>query len=159
MIEHPDMQVPPNPPAHPDMQALSAYLDGELDALENRDVTAHLCTCSGCADVVRDLQAISLDLRAWVAPAPPVDLVGRISAALDSPRPSRSRPGRWRHWLPSSIGAAASLLLGLLLGSAWLPGQPVSSPPGLNALAVLGSAPPGALCTRPESCYLKVILK
>jgi hypothetical protein len=26
-------------------------------------------------------------------------------------------------------------------------------------LAVLGSAPPGALCAHPESCYLKVTLK
>ncbi|MDG3670694.1 hypothetical protein L5B62_31840, partial [Pseudomonas aeruginosa] len=56
------------------------------------------------------------------------------------------------------IGAAASVLLGLLLGYT-LPGQPSRSSPSHDLLAVLGSAPPGALCARPEFCYLKVNLK
>ena len=49
-------------------------------------------------------------------------------------------------------------LLGLLLGYA-LPGQPPGSSPSHDLLAVLGSTPPGALCARPEFCYLKVNLK
>ncbi|HCE5672188.1 TPA: hypothetical protein NHJ99_005739, partial [Pseudomonas aeruginosa] len=40
-----------------------------------------------------------------------------------------------------------------------LPGQPSRSSPSHDLLAVLGSAPPGALCARPEFCYLKVNLK
>jgi hypothetical protein len=71
-------------------------------------------------------------------------------------------PGRTRRARPglacAGLGAAASVLLGLLLGYA-LPGQPPGSSPSHDLLAVLGSTPPGALCARPEFCYLKVNLK
>jgi anti-sigma factor RsiW len=144
---------------HPDMQALSAYLDGESDPLESRCIATHLAVCPRCATVVRDLQAISQGLRALVPEQPPVDLTARVSVLLDSPRPTRQRPARWPKRLPVVAGAAASLLFGVLIGSALPPEPPASAALSLNALAVLGSAPPGALCARPESCYLKVTLK
>lgn len=144
---------------HPDMETLSAYLDGESDPLESRSIATHLAVCPGCATVVRDLQAISQGLRALEPEPPPVDLAARVSALLDSSRPTRQRPARWRKWLPVVAGAAASLLFGVLIGSTLPPDPPASAALSLNALAVLGSAPPGALCARPESCYLKVTLK
>lgn len=144
---------------HPDMEALSAYLDGESDPQESRSIAMHLGVCPDCATVVRDLQAISQGLRALLPEPPPVDLAARVGALLDSPRPTRQRPARWPERLPVVAGAAASLLFGVLIGSALPAAPPASAALSLNALAVLGSAPPGALCARPESCYLKVTLK
>src|SRR3990167_10226683 len=81
---------------HPDMEALSAYLDGESDPLESRCIATHLAVCPSCATVVRDLQAISQGLRALVPEQPPVDLAARVGALLDSPRLTRQRPASWR---------------------------------------------------------------
>lgn len=144
---------------HPDMEALSAYLDGESDPLASRFIATHLAVCPSCATVVRDLQAISQGLRALVPEPPPVDLTARVSVLLESQRLSRRRSASWRNRLPVAAGAAASVLFGVLIGSALPPEPPASASLSLTALAVLGSAPPGALCARPESCYLKVTLK
>lgn len=136
---------------HLDMATLSAYLDDELTAADQRHACAHLAACPQCRDTLAELDKLSQGLRALACPALPAELQERLQ------RPFRQPPERrwWsRHWT-QAFGAAASILLGLLIGSA-LPGQPSSTSPGHNMLAVLGNAPPGALCARPELCYLKV---
>ncbi|WP_417781678.1 anti-sigma factor family protein [Stutzerimonas xanthomarina] len=139
---------------HLDMATLSAYLDDELTAADQSHACAHLAVCPQCRGTLAELDKLSQDLRALACPALPAELQARLQ------RPFRQPPERtwWsRHWA-HTVGAAASILLGLLIGSA-LPGQPPSASPSHNMLAVLGNAPPGALCARPEFCYLKVNLK
>ena len=140
---------------HLDMAILSAYLDNELDAAAQRHAAAHLAGCPQCRATLAELDGLGQGLRALVCPELPAGLQARLQRPF-APPPARSC---WwaRHWA-QGIGAAASVLLGLLLGYA-LPGQPPGSSPSHDLLAVLGSAPPGALCARPEFCYLKVNLK
>ncbi|AFM34661.1 MULTISPECIES: anti-sigma factor family protein [Stutzerimonas stutzeri subgroup] len=140
---------------HLDMASLSAYLDNELDAAKQRHADAHLAVCPQCRATLAELDGLGQGLRALVCPELPAGLQARLQRPF-APPPARSC---WwaRHWA-QGIGAAASVLLGLLLGYA-LPGQPPGSSPSHDLLAVLGSAPPGALCARPEFCYLKVNLK
>ncbi len=139
---------------HLDMATLSAYLDNELDAAEQRHADGHLAVCPQCRATLAELDGLGQGLRALACP----ELPGGLQARLQRPfAPPPARSGWARHWA-QGIGAAASVLLGLLLGHT-LPGQPSGSSPSHDLLAVLGSAPPGALCARPEFCYLKVNLK
>ncbi|EIK53601.1 hypothetical protein YO5_07212 [Stutzerimonas stutzeri TS44] len=139
---------------HLDMATLSAYLDNELDAAAQRYADAHLALCPQCRATLAELDGLGQGLRALACPELPAELQARLQRPF-APPPVRS----WwaRHWA-QGLGAAASVLLGLLLGYA-LPSQSPGSSPNQNMLAVLGSAPPGALCARPEFCYLKVNLK
>lgn len=139
---------------HLDIATLSAYLDDELSTDARVDATGHLLACAQCRATLDELEALGHGLRAL--PCPP--LPGELPVRLQTRFASRSRHTSRRDWVPLA-SAAASILLGLLLGSALpgnsRPGQPLSQ----DMLAVLGSAPPGALCARPEFCYLKVNLK
>ena len=138
---------------HLDMAILSAYLDNELDAAAQRHAAAHLAGCPQCRATLAELDGLGQGLRALACPELPAELQARLQRPFAPP----VRSGWARHWA-QGIGAAASILLGLLLGYA-LPGQPPGSSPRHDLLAVLGSTPPGALCARPEFCYLKVNLK
>jgi anti-sigma factor RsiW len=142
---------------HPDMTALSAYLDGELDAGHTERTARHLAECPQCRALLDELRTLSLGLQALAIDAPPIDLSARLDNLLANQPARRLRPG-WRQRLPATFGAAASILLGLFLGSALQPTPSTAIPAEVSILAVLGSAPPGALCARPELCYLKVNL-
>lgn len=139
---------------HPDMTTLSVYLDGELDAAHTARTALHLADCPQCRALLNELHTLSLSLQALAIDAPPVDISARLDSLLASQPPRRIRPD-WRQHLPSAFGAAASIMLGLFLGTALQPAPATAIPPEASILAVLGSAPPGALCTRPELCYLK----
>lgn len=115
---------------HLHQEALSALLDGELEPAQRPMAEAHLSTCADCQARLVELRVLGEDLRA---------LRGRTRAA--------SGPRR----LPLALGAAASLLLGVLLGSTFVtPERPEM--PASALLAVLSSTPPGGLCARPEFC-------
>ena len=133
---------------HLDMTTLSAYLDNELpDALYAR---AHLRTCQHCNATLAELEALSRGLQALSCPPPPPELSARLQARFGT-APQRSF---WQRRWVQTTSAAASLLLGLLLGSI-LQAPPPPSSASHSMLAVLGSAPPGSLCARSELCYLK----
>ncbi len=72
-----------SPHAHPS-DALSAYLDGDLEAHEARAVADHLAACAECQAVVGDLERLRATARAWghELAAPPVDLWPGIAARL-----------------------------------------------------------------------------
>ena len=136
---------------HLDMVALSTYLDDELAPAEQIHAADHLADCAQCRATLAELDALGQGLRALACPPLPSPLQER----LQRPFASAPRRGWWqRHWA-QTVGAAASILLGLLIGNV-LTGQPQSASSSHDMLAVLGSAPPGALCARPEFCYLKV---
>lgn len=138
---------------HPDISQLSAHLDGELDSAQTAQISSHLLSCRACQQQYRGLRELSLDLSQLPVLTPDLDL-----AALLGQLPQRQQPAgaqsRWRRALPGAA-AAASLVLGLLIGAGLHAPAPAVSEPAFAALAILDSTPPGALCRQPELCYLQ----
>jgi CHAT domain-containing protein len=82
--------------AHPDLETLSAYVDGVLAGRVKADVEAHLAACESCLDLVSDVAATADDSGA--------------REDEGSPRPAvRAR----RRWLPAAavIGTLAATLI------------------------------------------------
>lgn len=143
----------------PDMIALSAYLDGELDAAARQRLAAHLAACPQCASRLAALQALTADFGKLPEDSLGFDLAGVIAGRLAAtPRPrDRRRDTRWRGLLPVSLGAAASvvaaLTIGFGMGSALFGGA--AAMPRVTAMSVFDALPPGGLCLGPASCYSK----
>lgn len=138
---------------HPDISQLSAHLDGELDSAETAQVSGHLLSCQACQQQYRWLRELSLDMEQLPVLMPDLDVT-----ALLGQLPQRQHPasvhGGWRRALPGAA-AAASLVLGLLIGAGLHAPAPATHEPAFAALAILDSTPPGALCRQPELCYLQ----
>ena len=67
--------------------ALSAYSDGDLDAVEARAVADHLAVCADCRAVVVDLERLRGEAQGWATDTamPAVDLWPGIAARLSAP--------------------------------------------------------------------------
>jgi anti-sigma factor RsiW len=87
---------------------LSAWLDGELAPEVAAGVARHLENCDGCRRELAQLEALEQALGSLPEAALPPGLPEKVRARL--PRPPR------RGW--QSLALAASLVLGILLGSA-----------------------------------------
>lgn len=149
-----------NPKHLPDLTALSAYLDGELDTAETRSVAAHLATCPSCAARLTDLQALSAGFRALPEETLGFDLAGVIEGRLAAAprRPAVKRGRSWQLGWPLAVGAAASIAAGVFMGSALVAGGAATAP-RVAALSVFDTMPPGNLCIGLESCYVKGSIK
>lgn len=101
---------------HPGETELDAQLDGELGALEARQLEAHLAQCPECARFWEGRLALRAAISAHVpAFQAPDALRGRVRAALKmAARPGLRRRGIRGWWLP--LAAAASLAV-VALGS------------------------------------------
>src|SRR5271165_3657837 len=89
---------------------IQADLDGELDAAATAALAAHLADCPGCAELQRDLTALSSRLRGDLRPyAAPASLRRSLEARLlpaAPPAPSGFR----RRLVPfASFGAGAAI--------------------------------------------------
>lgn len=148
-------------PTHPlDLLELSAYLDGELNAEARQRVAAHLGICPACAARYAQLRSLAAGLRALPEVTLGFDLAsvieGRLAAA---PRPPAARRSQgWRARWPLAFGAAASLAIGVSMGSALVAGGAAMAPP-MVALHVFDALPPGNLCIGLDSCYVNGSLK
>ena len=148
---------------------LGAFLDGETSRRENEAIAGHLEKCAACRAVLRELRELGSALHVLETPAPPSDLISRISAAArtrlqtdgNSPEDARFSHGL----LPSGTWAfrvvsTAALLIGLSLGTlmGWTifrDGVPAGSSTAtvlqepadgsLYALDALGAAPHGSI--------------
>jgi anti-sigma factor RsiW len=116
--------------AHPDVDELSAYADGELDTARAREVGAHIDTCAGCVDDLRALQLVASELAALPAATMPADAAARLDEALAQERraqpahtqPAHTQPTQGGDVLPArrrtgpgwATGAAAAVAVGLL---------------------------------------------
>jgi negative regulator of sigma E activity len=116
--------------AHPDVDELSAYADGELDTARAREVGAHVDTCAGCVDDLRALQLVASELAALPAATMPADAAARLDEALAQERraqpahtqPAHTQPTQGGDVLPArrrtgpgwATGAAAAVAVGLL---------------------------------------------
>lgn len=79
--------------AHPTVDLLSAWVDGELAGAERREVEEHLGDCGHCRGRVADFDRLAVALRSLEAAAPPAELgatVLRLASAearrLHAPR-------------------------------------------------------------------------
>jgi hypothetical protein len=123
---------------HASIEQLSALIDGQLDADEERAVRAHLAACGPCAAEVEQLRSTVGLLRALPAAAPPRSFL--VS------RESRKRPAlfglpAWLFPSPMALrglaGAALALMLVLFVTDAR-----VQSPASQHAVSL--SAPAAA---------------
>lgn len=149
---------------HPcDIEALSAWLDGELDEAARQRVEAHLAACPACMAQAAGLRELAAGFVAMRGDTLGYNLAGvlegRLADAAARARPASpaQRPGGgWLGWLPAAFGAAASLALGIGLGSALLGGGAPAEPPTLvSAMRVFDPLPPGSICIGLEACYTK----
>jgi anti-sigma factor RsiW len=128
-----------SPDAHPG-PALSAWLDGEVDAAEAASLASHTAACPACALELEEVRAARSVLRGLPQVEPPPGVL-RPAAA---PRPVRRRP---------LVGAAAGVALLLASGAALVAIEPVPSP-----AQALGPAVPPATASRagPTASLLSV---
>jgi anti-sigma factor RsiW len=121
---------------------VAAYVDGELDAIEERNVERHLEGCAACRALVADLRtvraaAFTLDRR-----EPPADLLPRIQARIAAELRPASRLLAWpntRTAWGTWLAAAAALLLTTTIGLAPLL-RSARSPESAGTDATTGTA-------------------
>ena len=79
---------------HENVELLSSFVDGELEAPLRRAVESHLADCPRCQERISGLRRVVEELQALEVVAPPADLSGRIrrAALLDGKRAG----GLWR---------------------------------------------------------------
>jgi mycothiol system anti-sigma-R factor len=127
---------------------LNAFLDGELDAQDRRDVACHLSRCPRCAarlESFRRLRALVKDCSPRASA--PVDLRRRIAER-------RSRSRAWRRFWRPAVGAAALSLLVIPVVADSLT-RPPSPAPMLSESPVEKSVRGHLFCLR---CALKAKL-
>ena len=101
-------------------EALSAYLDGELEPAERAALQEHLGRCPECSQLVEDLRTLADAVGRESVPPVPADLIDRIAARLETEGTSRRAAPperRWRYRAP--LAAAASLAAATLLYLFW----------------------------------------
>lgn len=106
--------------AHPDVDELSAYADGSLDAAAAGVVGAHVESCAECAGDLRALAFVAGELATLPAPTMPGDVALRLDEAIARERRAHpaadgAPPGRGRggpSW--AAGGAAAAVVIGLV---------------------------------------------
>ena len=112
-------------------EALSAWLDGELDDRERRDVETHLRTCFPCRAEQEELRALDQSLTAGLRNARArgeavairaLNEIGRFPAGTDPQRSSRGS----RKWIGYLIASAVGFVLALLVTHWWRPAAPLA---------------------------------
>ena len=111
------------------------FLDGQAADLPAH-LEVHLGGCAGCRELIGAARGLEFSLQESCRVRPPLDLAGRIVAALAADR--RRRLVRRQRW--AGMAAAAALLLAPLL-TAWFPAADRVAPRGIAAVDEL---PPAA---------------
>lgn len=91
---------------HDELDLLSSYLDGELDAPERTRLEAHMTACEDCRTTLTALQATVADLKTLPEVAPTPQDSWALRAAL---RRARSPMRKWQRlgWASGAVAAAA----------------------------------------------------
>jgi anti-sigma factor RsiW len=136
-------------------EELSSYLDGELGASSRLKFEAHLGSCFNCTEMLAQLRNLrhcfqSLPQQEVGFDLAPVILAYPAHRARPAWRPSFS----WWQMLPVSFAAAATVSLGVFMGTS------LSSKPDIGlvvpTLAVFEPMPPFDVCVAVMSgCYPK----
>lgn len=89
-----------------DKETLVAYLYGEIDADQGREVERHLRGCAACARETEGLQAVRRDLEAWMPPEP------QLGFTITQKPATVLRPSRWSvPAIPAWAQVAAAVLV------------------------------------------------
>jgi anti-sigma factor RsiW len=134
---------------------LSAYLDGELDEKTRLNLEMHLGDCFACKEMLQDLRCLHGYFQGLPHQEVGFDLAPVVLAELGRRVPSTSRRPRfnWWHLLPVSFTAAATVSLGVFLGTSLIsrPDAELVAP----TLAMFDPIPPGGICIGFAECYPK----
>lgn len=105
---------------HDELDLLSSYLDGELDASDRARLDAHMTLCADCRATLIGLQATVADLRTLPEPSPTPQDSWALRAAI---RRARSPMRRWQRvsWAAGAVAAA-----GIVFAAVTLPGGNVT---------------------------------
>lgn len=133
-------------------EALSAYLDDELEPAARAAVETHLAACPPCRDVVDDLQQLRSRAAGWGAEtaSPSPALWAGVAARLDPPAigsGARVLPWHQRRWSLGvvELAVAASLVAAVTAGLLWR-GVPAAAPaPEAGPAPVLAQVEPGGV--------------
>jgi|CXWL01.1.fsa_nt_gi predicted anti-sigma-YlaC factor YlaD len=97
----------------PDIEALSAHLDGRLDAAQARAIKAHVAACDVCRPVLAQMQNLQVMLQAMPEVEAPRSFRLR-QADVEAPTrvdPSRAGGSAAMRWAPAFGGMAAALFV------------------------------------------------
>lgn len=99
---------------HDELDLLSPYLDGELDASDRASLEAHMASCSECRATLIGLQATVADLRTLPEPIPTPQDSWALRAAI---RRARSPMRKWQRvsWAAGAVAAAAIVFAAVTL--------------------------------------------
>jgi hypothetical protein len=103
-------------PAHSELDQLSAYIDGELDAVERAQVDAHLPSCAECRTTLDALRATLTDLAMLPEPAPSEQDSWAIRSAISR---SRAPAKRWQRaaWAVGTVAAGVVAFVAFTQGT------------------------------------------
>jgi predicted anti-sigma-YlaC factor YlaD len=99
---------------HDELDLLSPYLDGELDASDRARLDAHMTSCAECRATLIGLQATVADLRTLPEPIPTPQDSWALRAAI---RRARSPMRTWQRvsWAAGAVAAAAIVFAAVTL--------------------------------------------
>lgn len=134
---------------HPS-DALSAYLDGDLDPAARRAVATHLSACAECRAVVTGLEELQRRARTWgdETARPSADLWAGIAARLDDRgtghASARVLPWYRRRWSVgvAELAVAATLVAAVTAGVMWRRAPLAETPASIAAEPVVAQVEP-----------------
>lgn len=142
----------------PRIEAISTYLDAQLDPGDSARLEAHVASCADCHALLEAMRGLRADFRSLPEARAGFDMAevirGRIAALPPSTAAVRtpSSRRRWLRWFPAGIGAAVSLSLGLTIGLG-MTAPVVTVAPIAATLEVFAPIAPGGLCVGMRSCW------
>ncbi len=95
---------------HRELEQLSAYVDGELDADARARLEEHLPGCAECRTTLDALRATVTELRALDEPAPSQHESWALRAAIAR---AKARPARWGR-AAVALGGVAAVVIGFV---------------------------------------------
>jgi hypothetical protein len=120
---------------HPDEEALVLLFYGDTGPDEERQLTAHLDSCTACQPVWHQIRTTLAAVDAAAVPEPPADfervMWARLQGELET---MRLTPAPWwslRHMLPA--GALAAVLLAMFAIGRYWPGAQEAAPDNAQA--------------------------